>query len=49
MVDDLDSTAVVDSYPENATTWSAHVDNGDPGSAHNFTVFVVCVRAAAAG
>jgi hypothetical protein len=49
MTDDLDSTSVVDSYPENPTAWSAHVDNSDATSAHSFSVFVICVPSASAG
>jgi hypothetical protein len=49
MADDLDNTAVVDSYPESTTAWTAHVDNSDTASAHSFSVFVICIPAGAVG
>jgi hypothetical protein len=48
-VDDIDNTAVVDSYPENSGSWSARVDNSDTSSTHSFIVYAVCVTAAATG
>lgn len=49
-LDDPDNTSLVDSYPDGGgRSWSVHVDNGDPASAHGFTVFVVCVPSLGVG
>jgi uncharacterized protein (DUF58 family) len=49
-VDDLENTAVVDSYPDaGGRAWTAHVDNGDTASAHGFSVYAICVAAATVG
>jgi hypothetical protein len=49
-VDDIDDTAVVDSFPDGGgTAWTAHVDNSDIAAAHAFSVFAVCVAATSAG
>jgi hypothetical protein len=48
-VEDVDSTAVVDSFPDGGgTAWTAHVDNSDT-AAHSFSVFAVCVAANGVG
>jgi hypothetical protein len=41
--------SIVDSYPETAGTWTAHVNNDDPASARNATVYAVCIAASTAG
>jgi len=49
-VEDGDSTAVVDSYPDaGGRAWSARVDNADTAAAHGFSVFAICVAAASVG
>jgi hypothetical protein len=49
-VDDVENTAVVDSYPDaGGRAWTAHVDNGDTASAHGFSVYAICVAAATVG
>ncbi len=49
-VDDLENTAVIDSYPDGGGRgWSVRVGNDDAEAAHTFTVYVICVPAGAAG
>jgi hypothetical protein len=49
-VDDIDQTAVVDSFPDaGGSAWTAHVDNADVTSAHGFTVYAICLASGAAG
>ncbi|MGH2945101.1 MAG: hypothetical protein ACRDPC_02325 [Solirubrobacteraceae bacterium] len=49
-VDDLENTAVIDSYPDaGGRSWSARVGNDDAAAAHTFWVYVVCIPAGAAG
>lgn len=49
-VEDGDSTAVVDSYPDaGGRAWTARVDNADTVTAHGFSVFAICVAAASVG
>jgi hypothetical protein len=49
-VDDVDNTAVIDSFPDGGgTAWTARVDNGDPTAAHGFTVSAICTTAVNAG
>jgi hypothetical protein len=49
-VDDADSTAVVDSFPDaGGRAWTAHVDNSDTGAQHTFSVFAICVAAGSVG
>ena len=48
-VDDPASQAVHDSYPSTARTWTVTVGNDDETSAHGFTVYAVCIAAAAVG
>lgn len=48
-VEDGDSTAVVDSYPDaGGRAWTARVDNADTVP-HGFSVFAICVAAASVG
>jgi hypothetical protein len=44
-----ENMSIVDSYPEAAGAWTAHVNNDDTQSARNATVYAVCIAAAAAG
>jgi hypothetical protein len=49
-VDDIDTTAIVDSYPDaGGRAWTGHVDNADETAAHGFSVFAICVAAASVG
>jgi hypothetical protein len=49
-VEDIDNTSVIDSYPDaGGRAWSAHVDNNDASSPHNFTAYAICIPALAAG
>jgi hypothetical protein len=49
-VDDIDTTAIVDSYPDaGGRAWTGHVDNADEMAAHGFSVFAICVAAAGVG
>ena len=49
-VDDAESTAVVDSYPDaGGRAWTARVDNGDTALPHTFSVFAICVAAVSVG
>jgi hypothetical protein len=47
-VDDPDSLATHDSYPDSARAWTATVGNDDPAP-HTFTVFAICVTAGTIG
>jgi hypothetical protein len=44
-----DAMSIVDSYPETAAAWTAHVNNDDPASAQTATVFAVCIAASTPG
>ena len=44
-----DNMSVVDSYPETAAAWTAHVNNDEVGVAHNATVYAVCIAASTPG
>jgi hypothetical protein len=49
-VDDLDTTAVIDSYPDaGGRAWTGHVDNTDDMFPHSFSVYAICVAAASVG
>jgi hypothetical protein len=48
-VDDPDSLATHDSYPDSARAWTATVGNDDPTAAHSFSVFAICVAAGTIG
>jgi len=49
-VDDPDTIAIVDSYPDGGgRAWTAHVDSSDPNAAHGFSVFAICVAAGSVG
>lgn len=49
-VDDIDTTAIVDSYPDaGGRAWTGHVDNADETAAHGFSVFAICVAATSVG
>lgn len=49
-VDDIETTAIVDSYPDaGGRAWTGHVDNADDMAAHGFSVFAICVAAASVG
>jgi hypothetical protein len=49
-VDDIDNSAVVDSYPDaGGSAWTARVDNSDTSSSQPFIVYAVCVTSAATG
>jgi hypothetical protein len=48
-VDDPSSLAIHESYPSTARTWTAIAGNDDETAAHTFTVYVICVPAAAVG
>ena len=49
-VEDPAATAVVESFPDGGgRSWTARVDNTDTTSAHNFTVYAVCVAAGGPG
>ena len=49
-VDDVDNTAVIDSFPDGGgTAWTARVDNGDATAAHGFTVTAICTAAVTTG
>jgi hypothetical protein len=49
-LDAPDSMETVDGYPDGGgQVWAVHVANGDTTAAHGFTVFVICVPAAAVG
>jgi hypothetical protein len=44
-----DNMSIVDSYPEAAAAWTAHVNNDEVGVPHNATVYAVCITASTAG
>jgi hypothetical protein len=44
-----ENMSIVDSYPETAAAWTAHVNNDDTTAARNATVFAVCITASIAG
>lgn len=49
-VDDVDNTAVIDSFPDGGgTAWTGRVDNGDPAAAHGFSITAICTSAVSTG
>ncbi len=44
-----ESMSLVDSYPEAAGAWVAHVNNDDPLATRSATVFAICITAATPG
>jgi hypothetical protein len=44
-----DNMSIVDSYPETAAAWTAHVNNDEVGVPHNATVYAVCIPASTPG
>jgi hypothetical protein len=49
-VDDIDNSAVVDSYPDaGGSAWTSRVDNSDTSSSQPFIVYAICVASAATG
>jgi len=49
-VDDQENTGTSDTCPDaGGRAWTARVDNNDVAAAHAFTVYAICLPAAAAG
>jgi hypothetical protein len=44
-----DAMSVVDTYPEGAAAWTAHVNNDDVLGPHTATVYAVCIPASTPG